>query len=410
PTAIYIHVPPLAELRASQSSLSLFRQGQQVNLRFSGVAYNGNQVPYIPVSRITEFEVVPPELGTIENGVFTAGYGAGYIMASVDGINTYVSVTIGGSPSGADLHGSGRSFIGYPAAYVTGGVSLESQNIRLDYNFVQSSATQAAHLALYPGVALPTGTIALNLEVRGNNSGHWLRGRVRDGAGRHHIIDFVNNIDFDGWRSVTATMPAGISGPFVLDRIYAVALNSSAPSQNNLLFSRLETIVAPPGPANVPQGPVFRDPLRASRGFANSPAGTNFSFALPYTGNEVEYYVTNNGPFAIATMTLYGRHLGAEQWAQFLPNIRSANPSHVVILMDDNPLRGFRHSVEFDLFHEALGRLRDEGRNIFVVSATGSATAVNVMDGIRYINLARGSEYIHFRTGNAGNNEIWWTD
>jgi len=407
PTEIYVHVPALAQLNANPASIALFGAGQQVNLRFSGVATDGNTVPYIPVSRITEFVVEPPELGTIYNGVFTAGYGSGYILAYVEDIFTSISVTIGGSPRAADILGVERSFVGYPATYVTGGVSFESTNIRLDYDFIESNVTQAAHLAFYPGIALPAGTIALNLEMRGNGSGHWLRARVRDGAGRHHNIDFANSVDFDGWQSLTATMPAGAQGPFVLDRIYAVALRSAEASQHSLLFGRLETIVAPPAPVNVPQGQVFRDWLWADRSFTGIPAGNNFSFALPYLGYDVEYYATYQGPFAVTTMTLYGRRLGPEQWGQFLADIRSTNPSHVVILMDDDPLRGFRHSVEFDLFHEALGRLRDEGRNVFVVSATGVATAVSVRDGIRYINLARDSEYIHFRTHGS---DIWWAD
>ncbi|MCL2570884.1 MAG: phosphodiester glycosidase family protein [Defluviitaleaceae bacterium] len=406
PTAIYIHVPQMAELRANPTSVALFGSGQTATLRFSGIAADGNHVSVIPVSAV-EFTVVPSALGTVENGVFTAGSGYGHIVASVNGINTYIPVTIGGEPQPLNILGAGRSFVGYPAAYVSGEVTMEASNIRLDYDFAISAATQAAHVSLYPPVALPAGTIALNLEVRGNNSGHWLRGRVRDGAGRHHNIDFTNNINFNNWDSLTALLPSGVSGPFVLDRIYVVALSSTAAARHTLQFGRMETIVAPPIPTNVPQGPVFRDWMWAQRGFAGVPAGNNVSFALPYSGAEVEYDVRSAGGFAAVTMTLYGGRLGTDQWRNFLSDIRSTNPSNVVILMDDNPQRAFRHAMEFELFHLALEELIGEGRNVFVVSNTGANTAVVIRNGVRYINLAQGRNEVHFRTYGT---QIWWTD
>jgi len=404
PVEIYVTVPRMAELRANPTSIALHGEGLQVPLRFSGVAYNGNFMPVVPVSAITEFTVFPPELGTVENGVFISGYGSGYIRASVDGINAYIPVTVGGAPQALNIQGAGLSFIGYPDAYVTGSASRVGPDIRLEYNFSATSVTQAAHVALYPPIALPEGTIALNLLVHGNNSGHWLRGRVRDGAGRHHLIDFTNSINFHSWETVTATLP-NITGPLVLDRIYTVALNSGA-TQNAIHFNALEAIVSPPAPTNVPQGPIFRDWLWAERGFVGIPAGSNYSFALPYSGAEVEYNSRSQGAFSITTMTMYGRSLGTDQWRAFLGDIRSSNPSYVVILLDDNPQR-FRNALEALLFHMAMEELRDEGRTVFVVSNTGTRTTAEVRDGIRYINLAQSRDYIHFRIVG---NEIWWTD
>jgi len=406
PQEIEINVPPLAELNANPSSISLHSAGQRVNLRFSGIAATGNLVPTVPASAITEFRVEPPELGTIENGVFVAGHGSGYIMASHNGINTYISVTIGGATQVRDMQ-RGSNFVGYPTAYVSGRVSTSGPHIQMDYTFSRLSSTQAAHVNFYPVISLPTGTVALNLEVRGDNSGHWLRGRIRDGNGRHHIVDFAANINFDGWEAVTALLPANLPGPLSLDRIYTVALQSSAISSHSLVFNRLETIVAPPVPANIPQGPVFRDWIWADRGFAGLSTGSNFSFALPYSGNETDYMSVSEGPFSVTTMTLYGRRLCADQWRYFLEDAASTNPDYVVILMDNNPMRGFRHSQEFDLFHHALGTLRDQGRMVFVVSNTGSQTTASIRDDIRYINVAEGRDQIHFRIIGG---EIWWTD
>jgi len=396
-------VPALAELRANPASIAVLGAGERVNLSFSGVAASGNHVPVVPISAITQFTVVPPELGIIESGVFIAGEGSGHIVASVGGINTYIPVSIGGAPQHVNF-GYVSGFIGYPEAYVTGTATRVGHLLRLEYSFRATNVTQAAHLALSP-IQLPVGTVAISLEVQGDNSGHWLRGRVRDADGQHHIIDFTNNINFGGWQTVTANLPTNAPGPFALDRLYAVSLNSSAATSHSLQFNFLEAFVAPPAAYNLPRGPVFRDHMWAERGFANVAAGTTHSFALP--GANPEYYFEHHGHFAVVTMSLSGRRLSLDQWERFLPDVRSTNASNVVILLDDNTQRGFRYSGDFEFLHQALPTLQAQGRNISVMSNTGSATAVNVLDNIRYINLASSRGYINFRTSG---DEIWWAD
>jgi len=404
---VYVPIPQLAELRSHPATISIFEQGQQVNLRFSGVGVDGNYVANIPLSNVTNFAVVPTSLGSVEDGVFiSTGSGSGHLVATAQGINTYVPITVGGIPRALDTVNSMPSFIGYPAAYVGGETGREGSTIWLEYGFITSSITQAAHVALYPTVALPANTVAVNMLVEGNGSGHWLRGRVRDGSGRLHNIDFVNNVDFYDWTHVTALMPAGVPGPFVLDRIYMVATSSSVTDTFRIQFGGLEALIAPAPPTNVPIGPVFRDMMQAERGFAGV-AGRDFRFALPYAGYEVEYSTVSEGPFAVTTMTLYGGRLGTEQWAQFMGDIRSTDPSYVVILMDRNPRTAFRQFMEFELMHLAMTELQAEGRMVFVVSATGGETAVHVRDGVRYINLASENEYIRFRVDG---NQIRWSD
>jgi len=398
-------VPALAELRANPGQISVLGAGTRVNLSFSGVATSGNPVPVVPLQAITRFEVVPPTLGVIEDGVFIAGEGSGHIVASVGGINTYIPVSIGGAAQHISFGNVGTSFIGYPEAYVTGTAMLDRQQLHLEYSFRATTVTQAAHLALSPAIQLPAGTVAITIEVQGDNSGHWLRGRVRDANGQHHIIDFIGSINFNNWQAVTANLPTNAPGPFALDRIYAVQLNSNAATSHTLRFNFLEAIVAPPAAYAVPQGPVFRDQMWAQRDFANVPAGTNHRFQLP--GSNAEYSFTDHGAFSVTTMSLSGRRLSLDQWELFLPDIRSTTAQNVVIMLDDNTQRGFRYRGDFEFFHQALLTLQAQGRNIFVVSNTASATTVNVLDNIRYINLASTRGYINFRTSG---NEIWWAD
>jgi len=404
---VYVPIPQIAELRGHPSAISLFETGQQVSLRFSGVGIDGNHVANIPLSNVTSFTVVPQSLGFMEDGVFTAtGSGGGYLVATVHGVNTYIPIAVGGTPYAISISGVSPRFVGYPAAYVGGDVGREGQNLLLEYTFAPFSITQAAHLALEPAVNLPRNTVAINMLVEGNESGHWLRGRVRDASGRLHNIDFVDSVDFYEWMPVTAVLPAGAPGPFVLDRIYMVTLGASEANAYGIQFGGLEAVVAHDPPEDIPVGPVFRDMLWATAGFAGF-SGTDFSFVMPCTEYEVEYYIHRYGPFSVTTMTLDGGRLGATQWAQFVGDIRSINPSHVVILMDRNPRTAFRQAMEFELMHLALTELQAQGRTVFVVSATCAETSVHVRDNIRYINLASESEYIHFRVDG---NQIRWSD
>ena len=127
---------------------------------------------------------------------------------------------------------------------------------------------------------------------------------------------------------------------------------------------------------------------------------------MPYAGEAAEYDTRREGSFSVTTMTLYAGRLGTEQWGRFMADIRSINPTYVVILMDMDPLTAFRQAMEFELFHLAMADLA-QGRTVFVVSAAGVETAVHVRDGIRYINLAETYEYIHFRISG---DEIRWSD
>lgn len=404
---VFAPIPQMAELRSHPRAISMFGEGQQMTFRLSGVAANGNYVANVPLSYVSDFAVVPPGLGFIENGVFTAtGSGTGHIVVTVHDVNTYIAVSVGGTSQVLNTSAVIPGFAGYPLGYATGEAERYGDILKMEYSFFPVSRTQAAHMTLYPPVVLPANSVAINIMVEGDGSGNWLRGRVRDGAGRHHNIDFANDIDFYDWAFLTAALPAGVPGPFMLERIYVVTLGTRDTTARHILIGGIEAVIAYDLPADIPVGPVFRDLMWMQDGFGDF-GGNEHRFILPNTDYDVEYDIANSGPFSIATMTLYGGRLGTHQWGRFMRDIRSTNPSYVVILMDRNPRTAFRHAAEFELFHMAMVELQAEGRTVFVVSATGSATSVHIQDGIRYINLYRESEYIYFRVNG---NQIRWSD
>jgi hypothetical protein len=93
---------------------------------------------------------------------------------------------------------------------------------------------------------------------------------------------------------------------------------------------------------------------------------------------------------AVATMTARNGGIQAadiNQWRYFMPMLRAQNLHNIVILLDENP-RNFTRRQEYELFHAAMTQLRNDGRTVFVVSATGTETTLSMRDNIRYIDLA----------------------
>jgi len=409
-TTSYIEVYALGELQSRRPIVSLLEGGRE-RLEFSGIATDGTQVN---VPGVTLLTVTPNYLGYFENGYFVAQRGGtGYITAIVGAVRAYIPVTIGGFPWPVNMFATPPGFISQPPEYVFTRVSTADPVIRMDYNFSNTIQTQAANVTFYPPLEIPGEPIAMRLLVYGNESGHWLRARVRDADGTHHNIDFAREIDFAGWRHLTANLPNAPT-PFTLDRIYAVSLESLEPTQNTLFFRNLEALYAPNHNLPVPRGTVFADNLRVARDFAGLPGGFTHVLPVPRAEDETVFSVAPHTNLAVATMTARAGGIQAtniEQWRNFLPMLRGHHTLHnVVILLDENP-KDFTRRMEYELFHTALTMLRDEGRTVFVVSATGEETTMTMRDNIRYINLAQ-NEYapaiIRFFTDPMG--EIRWTD
>jgi len=407
-----IHAYALAELQIRPASVSLL-EGERAAISFSGVAVDGSPVP---VPAVTGLTVSPAYLGVFEGNEFiSTRSGAGYISAMVGAIRAYAPISVGGFPQ--TLNMANTSFLSYPA-YVVGNVRPgEVQGrmaMRMEYLLVQSPSTQAAYLTFDPALEIPRSPIALRLQVYGDGSGHWLRGRVHDANGNSHLIDFTQSVDFTGWETVTARLPHA-PAPFTIDRIYMVTLGSYDVSHHMVAFYGLEALYAPDNQATIPQGTVFHDRLRADAGFNGVAGGGSYQFTIPTSGANTGYSSMSWSDFAVVTMTAEGGGISAadrSQWARFMRDIRTIDPEYVVILMDENPLN-FRQRMEFELFHGAMEELRAEGRLVFVVSATGTAGAsaeLTMRDGIRYIDIAApavGIATIRFFTDGA---QIWWAE
>ncbi|MDR1065859.1 MAG: phosphodiester glycosidase family protein, partial [Clostridiales bacterium] len=429
----------IVELRSSVQEIKT-AAGEKTRLLFDGLDENAERT--FIYAGIT-YAVEPPELGSVENGVFTAGTGTGWIECSLGGISTYIPVYVGHSERAVNaLEGDASvGFIGYPDTHVTGSAAYSSElfneglkSAQMAYHFGALEGSQAAYMTFVPPVEIPGDPAGLKIDAYGNNSGFWLRGRLKDANGKEFTVDLAKTIDWEGWKTLQAAIPADARRPVKLDRLYVAALNLTAPDSGSLFFDNLVALYpTEEGKIITPEAPRYSDPLKAPLDGA-PPEGAFDITLLSNTGISSEKKPANydsarkkayenivrNSEFAILAgssdvdsppecvfaagsqfsfreyknaivVNLSARNGGIVatapwQWLQMNDAVTKTVSEHVIMVIDKNPLNF--HEKEFELFHETLLKLRETGKNIIVVSSDGDSSSLSVKSGVRYLNAA----------------------
>lgn len=102
-----------------------------------------------------------------------------------------------------------------------------------------------------------------------------------------------------------------------------------------------------------------------------------------------EYQFENKYGVSIVMMTAKNggfRTTNPAQWLTFKNDINQAGNQAVVMIMDKTP-SAFTDPLETVLFCSILSEMQSEGKNIFVVSASGEQSWFHLKDGVRYVNL-----------------------
>ena len=115
---------------------------------------------------------------------------------------------------------------------------------RLDYDFTEGTATRAAYLAFANGgKVLPQSAAKLGLWIYGQSQGEWLRAAVQDASGKDTVLDLAKNVDWDGWRWVEVSLPAG-KEPFTLKTIYVVETEPEKNAAGTVYLDELTALIA----------------------------------------------------------------------------------------------------------------------------------------------------------------------
>ena len=296
-------------------------------------------------------------------------------------------------------------FAGYPTG-VTGTAALVPFAgrlvSRLNYTLNPSTATQAAHLVFDPPLAIPADGVHapthLRMQVYGDGSGHWLRGRVTDAAGDSHVINFTQNANFVGWNTVTAALPAGLPLPLTLDRVWMAALNTEYASVHEVLFYHIQALYAAPPTPDMPTGTRFADPLMSQAALTGVAGGFSMSRSAPLNAGEYRFDATGNT--AVARLSANANGLDNRlQWEWLTRDVAAYDPTHLIIRMNVDPQTFSVHM--FELFHAMMRGFAADGRTVLVVFPGEGDATLTLLNGVRYIATERISVSTH------GDN-LWW--
>lgn len=210
----------------------------------SGLDAEGHPV-MLPTAAGT-WVVNPPALGTIAApGEFVAGDrpGKGTISVHLGGVVAQVHVAIGSAARPVLQFERGDwAFRGYPDS-VTGSVALVTApshahrpSAQLAFS-LDGPTTRAAYLMTRLGLTgAPTG---MTLWVYGDGSGVWLRGTYAQASGPPGAVTFARRVTWQGWRSVTAQLPAGLTYPITWTSFYVVETDSTRAPHGVIYLSSL---------------------------------------------------------------------------------------------------------------------------------------------------------------------------
>ena len=269
------------------------------------------------------------------------------------------------------------------------------------------------------------------MSVKGNGTNHWVRGKIIDASGNSYTIDFSKGVNWSGWNEVTANVPAEVTYPIKLETLYVAALTSDSSSEYSIAFDNIKAVVSD-GVADVPSNPSFNDVQNVA--IDNKEAG---SFYITLAGNVVysgqnkpsnytdarvsvnnalqqnsdlmiyaggcditsgpsvetikygstyAFHNYNVADLSIIELTAKNgglRNTQASQWQRFSNDIAAAGNKNVIFIMDVTP-SNFRDKLEGDLFKSALNTIKNSGKNVYVVSASGNSSWNTVRDGDVY--------------------------
>jgi hypothetical protein len=105
---------------------------------------------------------------------------------------------------------------------------------------LDGSGIRAAFLAT--AIPLPGEPTGISLWVLGDGSRVWLRGTYADTNGDRGTFTLARQVDWQGWRLVSAALPSGLSYPISLVSLYVVEPDPDRSPSGVLYLSSLRAL------------------------------------------------------------------------------------------------------------------------------------------------------------------------
>lgn len=430
----------IVELNSKQNDLNIDINSEQKLSSFNGKDKNGTQsVVYLDD---IQFDVIG-DIGEVRSGTFysSSESTSGAITARAGSGISNILVSVGSKGTLVDgFETIDKYSFSASSENINGSINLSNEardgisSLSLNYDFSQGDNTRAAYLNFNNGLKFSGYPKKLGFWVKGDGSGTWLRGTLKDNAGNTHTIDFKKSLDFSDWQYVSSSIPANVSYPISLQRIYVAETDSVKKPKGSILIDGLTAYyptsignIVLPTPTTVKDNLATKKALNAD-GFSfivaaepkgldklvgydassklkarisSNKIGVMLNSITPEFNKGLNNYVLidaskpykmnkhNDVIFFNLDSSKGGiRASNSSQWMQFIKDLDSRQESNFAICLPTPVFGagGFSDTLEADLFHEKLVEASNKGKNIFVVQG-GNETKSELIDGVRYIQL-----------------------
>lgn len=374
------------------------------------------------------------------NGLYTTGIKNGEtIIEATFGDKSINSLVIVGSNNliieGFEGSSFGR-YIGFPNE-VTGSLQQSTEvrsgnySAMLEYDFTTTDATRAAYIAFdNGGLKIADKPVRMGVWVNSfEKAPHRIRGRLVDGKGEFHNIDFASTIDWTGWKYLEATIPTNITYPIAIDRLYVVETNPTQKNTGKLLFDDLQVIYSIPFTmTDKLVYPTIMDPMEKApekdgiKLFIHP--GHQYgkeSLLDRIVNNRIISLINNSYSHGIFTGAIKGdaktkvsktmlmpnggyysrvidknlvifmdnsnnglRQTNYDQWPWFMNLLKNTKEDNVIVVLPKAADKAFTDPLELNLFMSSLAEMAEAGKGVFVF-ASDDKLERKLIDGVRYI-------------------------
>lgn len=384
-------------------------------------------------------------VGYVDNGVFYSSNKptAGAIVARLGSAVESTLVSVGYEEAMInDFEGlDGIKFLSYPNV-VTGNIEQSSDSkvgqgsIKLKYDFTGSEDTRAAYISFgEKGIQLSKNPEKIGMWVYGNENNSWIRGQISDANGKALKLDFATNVDWKGWKFVTANVPSDAVYPITLERIYVTEINPMSKYSGELLFDGLKAMYPKNfDVVNLPPSTSVKDEKQKSVDTVENGYKFIMSFGIDkldnlykgqiakqinkrlsnskygfFMGQVDESLKTGTKATVVEVSTGYLpiwdndilfiradnskgglRPSNPQQWIGLKNDLSIATQKNIIITMPKPVFgsNGFIDKLEAELLNDTLSQYAEKGKNIWVVYS-GNKNEVDLRDGVRYIELEK---------------------
>jgi hypothetical protein len=222
--------------------------------KFSSTALDESGQPLIFNNSLVEWSL-SGDIGTITKdgtltttkkgtGVVTAKYGNSIVTATVTVSAEPVIIDDFETPTNWTVSTARASATIFPVQSPEP-VKNGNSSLKLEYDFsTGESGIAAAYVNAKMNMPLDGPPVKLGLWVFGDGKNHWLRGKILDGAGTAHTLNFTEEgkLNWVGWKYVEAQVPATAVAPLSIQQIYLAEALMEKQGKGVIYLDKLQAV------------------------------------------------------------------------------------------------------------------------------------------------------------------------